>query len=171
MNSIKKSIFWLEAVTGCMLLTLSIWSCGGDDDNDGGESNRKVVIDYSAEFGNDFLSFYDVTVTYLDKNGVEKTEAVTSSPWKYQQTMSRAEAPANYECTMTAKQKAVLPEIPAKGDLSIYSTGNAYSYINKESIVSYGTGWSRNSSITTNIATFLEKNKEVPIIKFVGTKK
>lgn len=70
-----------------MLTAMFAFSSCSDDDGDPGSDLPKdlgATVYYEIERLGDQLLVADVTVTYVDGNGNEQTEAVTSVPWKKQ---------------------------------------------------------------------------------------
>ena len=76
-NLLYKSITLFLGLVMCTALI----ACGNDDDEPNvPESSKEIVsykVTYLADVTEAYLDYYDVTWTYIDSNGVTKTEAMT----------------------------------------------------------------------------------------------
>ncbi len=72
------------AIMLSMVMSISLWSCGDDEpDNNGNNNNNETTEyiqgEYIVTLSNDYYKFYDITLTYVDVNGQQVTQALTSN--------------------------------------------------------------------------------------------
>lgn len=90
-----------------MLTAMFAFSSCSDDDGDPGSDLPKdlgATVYYEIERLGDQLLVADVTVTYVDGNGNEQTEAVTSVPWKKEVDVEELPFDAHMEIRYAKKE-------------------------------------------------------------------
>lgn len=87
-------------------------SCSKSDDSGsqvpGGSKTYTPMLKMDLKISEDALSVADFTVTYLDENGQEKSEAFTSTT--FTKTVNFKSLPAKVKYTVTYKMKSTLPD-------------------------------------------------------------
>lgn len=84
-------------------------SSSDDDDNNGGSSdNGNYALDINLTYSEDLLSLFDITVTYTDANGQDKTEAVTSTT--FQKQITYTSKPSVIKYTINRTRKSTTPD-------------------------------------------------------------
>lgn len=74
----KSTLFKTLAIILGMVMSFSLVSCG-DDDKDEPEDPKAVAyydVNYATDLGEDWFKFFDVTITYVNGAGAEKTETI-----------------------------------------------------------------------------------------------
>lgn len=71
---------------------------------------KSVNVEYSMDLSQTWFDFYDITITYYDEKGQEKSLTVTEK-WEYSFSVKPANAPKNYVFTVVATPKKEHPEI------------------------------------------------------------
>ena len=89
-------------------LSICFSSCGEDD----GVMERPdyTSINYKLAISQDLLSFYDVTASYTNVNGEEKTENVTSESWQYKERRDGSHK-LTFTLKVQARKKEVMPRL------------------------------------------------------------
>lgn len=126
----KTKLFSLFMTLLCVLMTTVTFAACGDDDDDPKKDNpgavdqniKTVNFTYILELSQTYLDIADVTITYLDNNGNEQTEAITSTSWT--KTISRNSVPASFY----AKPSFTLKEGVDATQKYNFSTNIGYSY-------------------------------------------
>lgn len=99
----KKTKFFsmLTALLCVLTMSMTFSACGDDDDDPikptpgvTDTNIKKIDFTYKLELSQTYLDIADVTITYLDENGNEQTEAITSTKWT--KTVSRNGVPASF---------------------------------------------------------------------------
>lgn len=82
----KKTFKWMTMALVAIVMSVGFAACSSDDDNNngGGSGNGNYALSIDLSYSEDLLSLMDITVTYTDANGQNKTEAVTSTTFKKQ---------------------------------------------------------------------------------------
>lgn len=109
----KSTLFKTLAIIMGMMMSLSLVSCG--DDNDDEPKNPKTVVSATANYlalvGTGYQAIYDVTVTYTDANGVEKSVQMEKS-FEQEVTIPGDKLPSDIVLKVEGKIKSTLPEMP-----------------------------------------------------------
>ena len=75
----KSTFFKTLAIIIGMMMSISLVSCGDDDDNNEPENTKAVAyydVKYVTDLNDDWFKFFDVTISYVNGAGEEKTEAI-----------------------------------------------------------------------------------------------
>lgn len=100
------------------VMAFSFAACGsGDDEPETPDQptteDPAAYYGYEVEFGEDYLEFYNVTVTYTTPDGKDQTEAVTKA-WKYEFNGKKSELPSTLTFKVNAQVKDDISEINAE---------------------------------------------------------
>lgn len=109
----KKTKFFsmLTALLCVLTMSMTFSACGDDDDDPikptpgvTDTNIKKIDFTYKLELSQTYLDIADITITYLDENGNEQTEAITSTTWT--KTVSRNGVPTSFsaEPSFTLKE-------------------------------------------------------------------
>lgn len=80
-NNMKKLKYLMMAFVTIML-SASFSSCGGSDDGEKeNPDTQESSFTYSLTVNEDLLSLADVTIYYIDTEGVEKSEKLSTTTW------------------------------------------------------------------------------------------
>lgn len=78
----KSTLFKTLAIILGMVMSFSLVSCGDDDDKNEPEDPKAVAyydVNYATDLDDDWFKFFDVTITYVNGAGVEKTETIVEN--------------------------------------------------------------------------------------------
>lgn len=103
------------AVFMSLAMSVSLASCGDDDDDDGPEVPQKkiskVVVDYSVALSEDYYDLWDIEVSYTGAGGQAVTEKIVMD-WNMQLNLNTAdEIPTSYALSVTGKPKNPAPAL------------------------------------------------------------
>lgn len=98
----KTKFFSLLMTLLCVLMTTVTFAACGDDDDDPNKDNpgavdqniKTVNFTYTLELSQTYLDIADVTITYLDSDGNEQTEAIRGTSWT--KTVTRNSVPTSF---------------------------------------------------------------------------
>lgn len=131
----KTKLFSLLMALFCVLtVSVTFAACGDDDDDpnkpaEGGDQTiKKINFTYEIDLCQKFFDIADVTVTYLDNNGNEQTETITSTTWT--KTVSRTNAPASFNAKLSFTLKDGV-DTSVKYDFTGY-VGYSYDALNSQ---------------------------------------
>ncbi len=99
-------------------------SCSKDDGANGliPEKSYYPSLKFDLKVSEDALSIADFSVTYLDENGQEKTEAFNTT--SFSKTIKFNSLPAKVKYSVNYKMKSTIPD-KEKFDLSVYDNSKA----------------------------------------------
>lgn len=160
----SKSILMLLAG---MFMATAFTSC--DDDNGKVTLPEQTTVKYYLSVSPDFLQFYDITVSYKTAAGIEQTATVTTSPWKFQETVNGRYYIYKFNTTATLKTPYTIPadqkEFTFQWNSSAYFTNNTasntYSYNPTEYVF--------NETMET-LQEFFDKHASIKLTEFEGDK-
>jgi hypothetical protein len=142
------------------LATVTFTACGDDDEPIVRPNYTKVK--YTCSLGEDFLQFYDVTVTYTDINAQEVIERMSQRNWQYEGKKDGLQP--GMRCQVVAKLKS------DHGDLSATSYDLSYAYTvykyDKETSALERNEKVENVVLKENLETFLSENQTIVIFTF-----
>lgn len=74
----KSTLFKVLTIIMGMVMSFSLASCGGDDDNEPDDPKAVSYYDvkYVTDLDEDWFDFFDVTITYVSISGNETTEPI-----------------------------------------------------------------------------------------------
>ena len=124
-----KRICAITVIVICSTLLLCLNSCGEDD----GVMERPdyTSIIYKLALSSDMLAFYDVTATYTNVNGEEKTEAITIETWQFKERRDGSHK-LTFSLKVQARKKAVLPQLNEKKETYQFDCTYSAEYYTKE---------------------------------------
>lgn len=105
------------AVAVAVALSLSATSCGDDDDNKDNEpadpaALKQVETSYEVEVSEDYLAFYDITVSHGFGGSGATTETMLFNSWSLDQEIPAVDLTgATLTCKVVATPKKNLPAI------------------------------------------------------------
>ncbi|MBO5611310.1 MAG: hypothetical protein J5918_01790 [Prevotella sp.] len=111
-----KKVTYLFVLAVMLTATAIMFSSCGEDDGVmplPQTSNVSFKVDNLSE---DLLTFYDVTVTYKDLNGVSHTDKIDGHSWEYKEGDGPSDAPIS--CTAVAELKSEY-KVPEKNNFEI----------------------------------------------------
>lgn len=168
----KSTLFRTLIIMLGMVMSLSLVSCGDDDDNNEPE-NPKTVAYYDANYGIDlkdaWFEFFDVTVSYVNEAGEVKTETIGSNK-VLSARIAANKAPDAISFKIHVTRKASVSEVdPTKPiDFKGQATFNVQAYLTDGTKgTSYGYLFPENTNGTiiggADLEKFLEKynNKDI----------
>lgn len=125
-----KSIFFktLAIIMG-MMMSISLVSCGDDDDNNEPEDLKTVAyydVKYVTDLNDDWFKFFDVTITYVNGAGEEKTEAIVENTDMSDKIQANV-APNTINFKIHVTRKATIPEVDP--NLPYHFTGKAQLFV------------------------------------------
>lgn len=140
--------------------------CGGDDNDEPEMINPTVAVHavYSVDVA-DYVNFYDVTATYIDESGSEKSVSVTEGkPLSIGISIPADKAPGKLTVKVEGKVKKTLPSIDS-GMTYKFSTyrGISVKYVKKDntSVAGPTESTSVDASYTGNlVSAYLEKHPD-----------
>lgn len=97
-------------------------ACGGDDNNEETTDTKTSSFNYSFSFNDELLSIADVKISYIDTNGEEKSEYVSSTSWEKTFTANKFDVSAGVAISMSLKNGVELTK-------ESYKIKFAYSYL------------------------------------------
>lgn len=124
-----KSIFFKTLAIIMGMMSISLVSCGYDDDNNEPEDPKAVAyydVKYVTDLNDDWFKFFNVTISYVNGAGEEKTEAIeinTDLPAKIEASM----APNTINFKIHVTRKATIPEVDP--NLPYHFTGKARLFV------------------------------------------
>jgi hypothetical protein len=105
----KKNILFRALVAVlAMTMCVSLAGCGDDDDDDvPSDPNQPatVVVSYKVTLGEDWYTFFDLTATYTQADGQEKSEVITKD-WEYTNQAAYANGARTATITIEGTPKA-----------------------------------------------------------------
>ena len=105
----KKTFKFMMMALTTIMMSVGFAACSSDDDGyNGGSDNGYYALSIDLSYSEDLLSLMDITVTYTDANGQDKTEAVTSTTFKKQITYSSKPSVIKY--TLNRTRKSTIPD-------------------------------------------------------------
>lgn len=161
----KASILELFGFMALVMTSLLFANCGDDDD---GVMERPdyTSINYKLALSSDLLRFYDITATYVNVSGEEKTESVETETWNRKDKLD-----GNYNTPFRLDVKAIakqpLPKL--SNDIDAYNFKCEFSaeYYTK------ATSAKREARITfdktvkkENLAVFLQENDTISLVNY-----
>ena len=122
-----KNLKIMSMLLGGLLALGSLSSCGSDDDEDTPEPTPEVMkaasakAEYVVSLCQDLLSAASVTIYYIDSNGQQAQETVTSPTWTKSVTFSTLPAKAGFSVQPSLKGNPTLEEyaIEATGQINV----------------------------------------------------
>ncbi len=114
----KKYFMTLAAALCCAMTTTVFTACGSDDDSP--KDSAKLISaewTYEASVEGTLFELCDVSVTYKDENGQEKTEPVTGTTWS--KTFTVKNFPFNSSIKLNATRN------------NVAATAESYDYVVK----------------------------------------
>lgn len=128
----KSTLFKTLAIIMGMMMSVSLVSCGDDEDNNEPADPKEIVsyeVTYLADVTKDYLDYFDLTLTYLDASGATKTEVLTGKK-SFTVDVPANVMPSKVTFTVHAKRKTTLPAIDND---KIYEFGsNCQLLVNKQ---------------------------------------
>lgn len=121
----KKIIRMMMMAMVAVAMMTGFASCSKDSDGTNGlipEKNYYPALKFDLKVSEDALSIADFSVTYLDENGQEKTEAFNTT--SFSKTIKFNSLPAKVKYSVTYKMKSTMPD-KEKFNLSIYDYSKA----------------------------------------------
>lgn len=109
----KSTIFKTLSIMMGMVMSFSLVSCGDDDDNNEPEDPKAVAyydVKYVTNLGEDWFKFFDVTITYVNGAGVEKTETIVENTDLSDKIQANV-APNTINFKIHVVRKATIPEV------------------------------------------------------------
>jgi hypothetical protein len=111
-------------VLGIAVLALTMGGCGDDDpDSDDGNTDTATgyLVRYLAEFQEDELTLFNVTVSYKKADGTTDAAPIINATWNSEElTVSKDILPFTAEMWLTYTKKADYPQ------KDIYTVGRGY---------------------------------------------
>lgn len=105
----KKTFKMMMMALVTIMMSVGFAACSSDDDgNNGGSGNGNYALSIDLSYSEDLLSLMDITVTYTDANGQDKTEAVTSTTFKKQ--IVYPSKPSVIKYTVNRTRKSNVPD-------------------------------------------------------------
>ena len=99
----KKNLLWMiAAILFCGLTAGALMACGDDKDEDDAQKDTMEALCH-VMVSDDVLKVADITVHYLDVNGKETTERMTTKEWKKQWKTTTLPARIGVWAQMTPK--------------------------------------------------------------------
>ncbi len=153
----KKIMRMMMMAMAAVAMMTGFASCNKDSDNSViPEKNYYPALKLDLKVSEDALSVADFTVTYLDGDGKEQTEAFNTT--SFSKTIKFNSLPAKVKYSVTYTMKSTLPD-KEKFDLSVYDSSKAgktdglnyYSELKMTTLSKSGKGLKKE-----NIATGLE---------------
>lgn len=123
--------FRIVAIMLGMVMSMGFVSCGDDDDEPSNPTTTEndVTVSYNVTLSQAYYDYFNITVTYTDINGNEKTETITGD-WKYPaQTIKESKAAKAYSLSVVAKPKSSNPEIVEGQAYKISHSCSVYVYV------------------------------------------
>ncbi len=164
----KKELFKFMTLAAVVAMSVSLASCGGDD-NDAPEIPSKpvcksVTAAYEASLSEDFLKFYDATIIFTDADGKLMQGPLTKDE-KFGYTIPVAKLPEKISFAIKLKAKTPIPEIDESANYTFGKsawmkvTGNLSDGSKSQSI----TNGLKNSTTKagSGMSDYLEKNPEL----------
>ena len=155
-----KSIKFYAMLMLLASVSFAFISCNDDDEPIVRPNYTKVK--YTCSLGEDFLQFYDVTVTYTDINAQEVIERMSQRNWQYEGEKDGLQP--GMRCQVVAKLKS------DHGDLSATSYDLSYAYTvykyDKETSALERNEKVENVVLKENLETFLSENQTIVIFTF-----
>lgn len=124
----RSNLFKSLAIIMGMMMSLSLVSCGDDDDNDepGDSGNQKEVsyydVAYMTNLHDDWFDFFDVSITYVGTAGTEVTEPIESNK-SFSAKIDAKVAPSSVCFKIHVTPKATYPTVDP--DKAYHFTGEA----------------------------------------------
>lgn len=105
----KKVFKFMMMALAAVVLTVGFAACSSDDEEDKPINPEKTesYLDLNLTFTDDILAVFDVTVTYTDATGSDKTETVTNKEFSKKITYSKA--PSTIAYSVKVVKKATIP--------------------------------------------------------------
>lgn len=98
----------LLATILCCTLLILLACCHGDSGDGVMDRPNYTSINYKLTASQALLHFYDVSITYVDVSGREKTEMMTNEEWHFFEKTD-GEHDIDFKMTVTATAKGVQP--------------------------------------------------------------
>ena len=143
-----------------VVLSVGFAACSSDDDDNNGGSKpnpteKSSYMQLKFNFSEDFLSIFDVTLSYTDADGSTKTETITNKEYSKNVTYAKTPSTISYEVKPTVKAN-----YPTKDTYAI-----SYSY--EATLVKNGSTKSGGNSGSTSV----KGDNVAEFIKLYGGKK
>lgn len=109
----KSTLFKTLAIMMGMVMSFSLVSCGDDDDDKEPEDPKAVAyydVKYVTDLGEDWFKFFDVTITYVNGAGEEKTDAIEKDTDISDKIQANV-APNTINFKIHVVRKATIPEV------------------------------------------------------------
>lgn len=108
----KKVFKFMMMALAAVVLTVGFAACSSDDDDDNGGSKpepteKASYLEMNFSFSEDMLSLFDLTVTYTDVDGSNKTETISTVD--YSKKVNYTKAPSKIAYEVKAAKKANYP--------------------------------------------------------------
>ena len=167
-----KNLKIMSMLLGGLLALGSLSSCGGDSDSDDDAPEAPKAASAKAEYvvslGQDLLNAATVTIYYLDSNGQQAQETVTSTTWTKTVSFASLPAKAGFSVQPALKGQPSQEEyvIEASGQVKINvldqkgsSFGNPY--VGEKLVVRGQLGPDYLGQYLTRISTLLHEGKAI----------
>ncbi len=119
--------FKAMAMMIAMMMSVSLVSCGDDDDEPEVKQDVKYEVAYKVSLSDDWFKFFDIEATYVDVNGKSHTVTVTST-YEYDEYIASDKVADAYSLVVNAKAKTPNVDVPE----GTYSLGDyCYMYVYK----------------------------------------
>ena len=109
----KSTLFKTLAIMMGMVMSFSLVSCGDDDGDKEPEDPKAVAyydVKYVTDLGEDWFKFFDVSITYVNGAGEEKTDAIEENTHISDKIQANV-APNTVNFKIHVVRKANIPEV------------------------------------------------------------
>lgn len=109
----KKFCSFFAFIAVAVVMALGFTACGDDNNDDVEEPAPEVNYDvrYSVTLGEDLFKYFDFVLTYVDENGEEKTQVMTSREFNMSFKTSGKVTAKEFGFWIDSHAKNPLPEI------------------------------------------------------------
>lgn len=110
----KSTLFKALTIMIGMVMSISLVSCGDDDDNNEPEDPKAVAyydVKYATALDEDWFKFFDVTITYVNGAGKEVTEAIDINKDMPSTKIEAAMAPNSINFKIHVTRKSTTPTV------------------------------------------------------------
>ncbi len=121
----------LIATLAVLLLVPFLHSCRPNSGDGVMERPDYTMVKYDLTFTDEFLAFYDVTVTYMTVDGRKLTETVTSISWAYSEKSEENHSSFYLAANATCKPKDKRPTLGSKVESVTFSCEYSAEYYSK----------------------------------------
>ena len=126
----KRFFYNAMAVFFAMSASFAVVSCEEENNDEIPDftSLKAITTDYTVELTEDYIDFYDVTVTYGFGDSEGTTVTMSSAIWSLDQTFNKevSELPDRFFCKVTATPKS---EVPAIDETKTYHFDSSYNML------------------------------------------